>query len=347
MLSSLSVENTRAFSKKRFEFQPKTLVVGANGTGKSTIIELIRLLSVGKSFRTSRLDEVIQFDAPYFRATALIKSSPEGKKTSKENKIEFFYGAPFGDGAKERQLSVNSTITSLLEHVGYLPSVLFVPGDIEIILGSPSLRRKYLDSILWQVDPAFRQDYLDFTRVLRERAAVLFLLKIRRAGVDELQPWDELLERLTLSIQQKRQQYVTYLQEELKTHPIGALEFTVSYQPNQIDLAASRTQEIQSSQNLFGAHRDELEILLNGRSARRYASRGQARSGVIVLKTIEGQFLAAKTDVEPIILLDDIFSELDETNGRALLEGLGDKHQLIVTAAGSHPLLADWPRVEL
>ncbi len=341
-LKTLKLENVRGFERKTLEFGPRSVVLGANGTGKSTIIEAIRILSVGKSFRTSRFDELIRFDAPYLRLTG-----EREIESNKVEKLEFFYGQPFADAGKERILSINNKPADWLGYIGQFPSVLFVPSDIDLVIGPPQLRRRYLDSILWQVDAEFRSSYLDFSRVLRERSALLFLLKIKRAGLDELQPWNELIEKLTESIRQKRLDYVAYLQEGLKGKTVGDQAVAIEYQVNKAELAAVQSQEIQSSQNLYGAHRDELEVLLGDRSARRYASRGQTRTIVVILKAVESRYLAAKSGQAPLLLLDDMFSELDEENSRYLFESFEPDYQVILTSIKSQPLIKDWQTIKL
>ncbi|HSX41777.1 MAG TPA: DNA replication and repair protein RecF [Candidatus Saccharimonadales bacterium] len=351
-LTTLKLENVRAFERQSWEFGPRSVILGANGVGKSTIIEAIRILSVGKSFRTSRFDELIRFEAPYCRIIGE-RSETEGEASSSASlrvpaaKVEFFYGQPFADAAKERILTINSKPADWLGFIGQFPSVLFVPSDIDLVIGPPQLRRRYLDSILWQVDAEFRQNYLDFSRVLRERAALLFLLKIRRAGLDELQPWNELIQQLSAAIQTKRQQYIEYLQKQLKGQLVGGQKVAVEYQPNQAELAAVQNQEIQSSQNLYGAHRDELEILLGDRSARRFASRGQTRTIVVMLKTVESRFLAFKSGQAPLLLLDDMFSELDDENSRYLFDSFEPDYQVILTSIKTQPLIKDWQTIKL
>lgn len=340
-LSLLKLENFRGFERQTVSLAPRTVVIGANGTGKSTLIEALRLLSVGKSFRTSRLDELIRFEAPFFRLAA------DRELGEKSQTVEFFYGQAFPDSPKERQLSVNSQNRDWLSFVGQFPSVLFVPSDIDLIYGSPQLRRRYLDSILWQVSPQFRADYLDFSRVLRERSALLFMLKIHRANRDELQPWNELIEKLSQAIQSQRQKYVTYLSAGLASRKVGGAAVMVVYQPNDVRLAAVEAQEIQSAQNIYGAHRDELEILLGGRSARRFASRGQARTIIVMLKAVEGRFLAEQTEQAPLLLLDDMFSELDEENSRILFDDLPAAYQVILTTISPQALTKDWSAVKL
>ncbi len=343
-LVSVALQNCRSLHNKTFKFSDRTVIIGDNGTGKSTLIEAIRLLSIGKSFRTSRLEEIISFNQAYFRLQAK-RNLPE------EQSIDFFYGQAFTEGPSgERSLTVNGKTLSLLDFVGNFPSVLFVPSDIEIVMGMPQIRRKYVDGVLWQVDAEFRQNYLDLNRVLKERAALLFMVKINRADPAELQPWNELLGKLTVSVRQKRQDYVDFVsgylaKDEFQTEK--GLVYQIHYQPSVTNLAEVAAQEIKTAQNLYGPHRDDIEILLKDRSARRFASRGQARTAVVLLKVIESQFLAGKLSHQPIILLDDMFSELDPANAEFLFGQLPPTSQVVATAIKPVTFLKDWQKLIL
>ena len=343
-LARIERDNFRSFTNQKLDLAPKTVVTGGNGSGKTTLIEAIRLLSVGKSFRTSRLDEAITFEEPYFRLRA------ELTKGSRAKTIELFYGQAFAEQAtKDRILTVNSKAISTLDFVGTLPSVLFIPSDVEIVSGLPGLRRRYLDGILWQVSAEFRQDYLDMGRVLKERSAILLMIKINRAARAELEPWNELLLAITERIRLKRQSYITFINNwlEKETADQKELDLTVSYVVGAAALEPVERQEIQLAQNLFGPHRDELDIVWQARSARRYASRGQARTAVILLKTGEAVYLATELKQPPLILLDDMFSELDETHRELLLAKLPSDGQIIATTIRPQPLLKDYEALKL
>lgn len=342
-IGAVSLQNFRSFTNFTADLHPKTVVIGANGSGKSTLVEAIRLLSVGKSFRSSRLDEAIRFDEPFFRITTKVTGERAGS-------VELFYGQAFAEQlVKDRVLSVDGQQQAAMEFVGTLPSVLFVPSDVDIVMGSPQGRRRYIDGILWQQDPEFREQYVRMGKILKERAASLFLVKINRAGLDELQPWNELLQAVTVFIRGRRQAYITILTEQLakENRRISGFTPTVRYQIAAEELAPVQSQEIKTAQNLYGPHRDEIEIELNGRSARRYASRGQARTVVLLLKIIEAGYLAEKLVVEPVILLDDILSELDEKNSQFLIEHLPSASQIIATSIQPQTLFNGWKEVLL
>ncbi len=339
----LRLEHFRSFADSTFDVSAKTALVGNNGAGKSNLIEALRLLSVGKSFKTSRLDDAIRFGEPFFRLGWL--SSVEPKEVS------FFYGTPYPtEPTKERVLRVNGQDTAWSDYWGRRPSVLFIPDDIEIVTGAPQLRRRYLDSILWQTSAAFRHEHLEIGRVLRERSALLFMVKVNRASRDELHPWNELLLNLTKKIRAHRQQFVTFLEQDLTRSPkIFASDATVTvrYDSTQTEPAAVLNEEIRLGQNLIGPHRDELDVRFNDQAARRFTSRGQARAIVVMLKLAEARFLEKTTEQPPLILLDDMFSELDLPTAAALFSQFGPDDPIVATSIAPNPLIAKWQTISL
>lgn len=340
MIGALTLENFRNFTEKGLAFTERTFITGSNGAGKSTVLEAIRILSVGKSFRTSRTEEVIRFDHQYCRLVARIQGDQE---------LELFYGSQFESVTlKERRLTYQGNVVSWTEFLGVFPTVLFTPNDLEVVLGGPDVRRKYLDSVLWQVSAEYRRSQLEFWQVLRERSALLFMVKINRASPDELQPWNELLVKLTNTIRSARISYIEYLNGWLEASsqlPVATLRVKYQFDKKPIDEFVS--QEIKTAQNLFGAHRDELVISYDDFSARRFASRGQSRLTVAHLKAAEADYLREKTGNPVTVLLDDAFSELDTKNTLRLLKLFDDKHQLILTSAESLKLPDEWSTIKL
>lgn len=342
-LSKLELESFRNFSQAKLRFTPPTAIIGANGVGKSNLLEAIRLLSVGKSFKTNRLDEAIRFDQLYFRLAGSWKADDK-------QEIEFFYGRQFADSPlKERRLTVNGKPINLLDFFGRAPTVLFIPSDLNLILGSPRERRQFMDGIFWQLDRQFRQDHLELNRILIERLALLSAIKYGRSVKGELKPWNELLGRLTSSIQKKRQGLVGHLGEHLallSSQLKRRFDLRLRYQSNLQSPETVLESELRLSQNLIGPQRDELEITLNGRTARRYASRGQIRSAVILLKLAEINYLEEKL-TPPLVLLDDLTSELDHQHTEELLSLFLNRRQIIITSLKELNLLKDWQIIKL
>jgi len=340
MVESLTIERCRNFDSREFRLFPRTIITGANGVGKSTILEAIRVLSVGKSFRTGRLDELIRFDERHFRLEALI---------NRQQKVEFFYGSQFElSEGRDRQLTYQGNSIAWTDFLGAFPTVLFTPNDMEIVLGSPDVRRRYLDSVLWQVDPNYRQSQLEFAKGLREKAALLFMVKINRASPDELTPWNALMTGLTEVIRAARLRYIAYLNDSLASRLKGQdAKITIKYQADPRPAEEMINQEIKTAQNLYGAHRDEMMIEFDAFSARRYASRGQSRLVVAYLKAAEADYLRERTQNPVTVLLDDAMSELDNRNTRKLLELFQPDHQLILTSAATLDLPKDWETIKL
>lgn len=342
MLKKLALESFRGFEQRSFSFGAKNVLIGPNGSGKTSVLEAIRLLSVGKSFRTSNLAEAITFEKPFFRLTAELSAE-------KKTELGLFYGLQFPGEPLEKQQTVNRKAVTLLESLGLLPTVLFVPNDLEVVLGSPQARRQYLDGILFQTNKEFRLKHLELSGVLRERSALLFMVKINRASSDELRPWDELLTNLTEFIRAARQNYLNDANAWIgQAHQDNRIktEIKLSYVVGEESLEKVREREIATAQNLYGPHRDDCQIDFLGRSTRRYSSRGQARVVLSALKAAEVAIIAKRL-TEPLILLDDLFSELDEDNALSMLELFADSGQVIITTATPRPLLKTYATIDL
>ncbi|MEX2012594.1 MAG: DNA replication and repair protein RecF [Patescibacteria group bacterium] len=340
-VTALRLEHFRNQPDRKLTLAPKTIITGDNGSGKTSVLEAIRVVSVGKSFRTSKIEDLTEFDQPYLRVSL----------TAKSKKYEFFYGNQFSeDPSVERRLTVGGKPITYMEFLGMLPSVSFVPKDVDIITEQPSLRRQFIDGILWQSDPEFRRNQIDYNQVLRERSQLLFFLKINRASIDELQPWDELLLNLAQKIRRAREEFVKFATATIKelsdTLP-GKIAVELSMEVSADTMADLQQQEIRLGHNLFGPHRDDLKILTNDRLARRFASRGQARSTIALLKAIEAKYLERQIETTPIILLDDLVSELDEENVDWLFSIYGDKFQLIATSVKKLNAFKGWEELKI
>lgn len=343
LLGEITLDNWRNFSKRKQGFDKHNLIIGDNGVGKTNILEAIRFLSVGKSFRAGQTDEVVNFGAKFTRLQA--KMEHEGKVKS----IEFFYGQSIeGVMTPERQLLFGGKIVSWLDFFGKFPTVLFLPTDIEIVLGSPSSRRRFLDGTIWQIDPEYRLATLELGQILKERSAVLWQIKRGRADRDELAPWTQMLTKASIVIQERRERYLDFLNEQL--HDLAKrinreMDVALAFLPNSLEISAVSEREIASGQNLIGAHRDDFKIMFRGRGARQFSSRGQARSIALLLRVSEAKYLASQLALNPIVLLDDILSELDEKTSRAFFPLLSG--QVIATLTHRVGYLDDWKEILL
>lgn len=245
----------------------------------------------------------------------------------------------------ERRLQHNGKATPLIDFLGVLPTVSFIPKDVDIVTDEPALRRQYVDGILWQAHKSFRRDYLEYHRVLRERARLLFFLKHNRADIAELQPWNQLLSDYAGKIRRKRVEFAEFAQKSISTFQKdipGKIIVTVDWEIGEETLEQLQAQEIRTGHNLFGPHRDELKITCNDQLARRFASRGQARSIIALFKAVEAKYLEKHSDNPPIILLDDLVSELDTENCAWLFSLYGDSYQILATSVAKEPIFDGW-----
>lgn len=307
MISKLGLQNFRNYTQKEFEFGNKTLIVGENGVGKTNILEAIYLLATGKSFRADRDSEIIKYDCQF----AIVKSDGLQITITDRKKFEV-------NGVSRRQM----------DFVGKLRSVLFAPQDMELVTGSPSHRRKYLDFVICQKDREYRRCLLSFEKGLRQRNKLLSMIREGLANRSQLYFWDKLLI--------KNGDYITLKRGEYLQSLVG--DYTTFYDKSIITeerLKQYEVEEVAAATTLVGPHRDDFVINFSNKDISKYGSRGEQRMAILWLKQGEIKFLGD----DPILLLDDIFSELDHKH-RELVSNLVRSYpgQVIATTADEHLL---------
>lgn len=307
MISKLGLQNFRNYTQKEFEFGNKTLIVGENGVGKTNILEAIYLLATGKSFRADRDSEIIKYDCQF----AIVKSDGLQITITDRKKFEV-------NGVSRRQM----------DFVGKLRSVLFAPQDMELVTGSPSHRRKYLDFVICQKDREYRRCLLSFEKGLRQRNKLLSMIREGLANRSQLYFWDKLLI--------KNGDYITLKRGEYLQSLVG--DYTTFYDKSIITeerLKQYEVEEVAAATTLVGPHRDDFVINFSNKDISKYGSRGEQRMAILWLKQGEIKFLGD----DPILLLDDIFSELDHKH-RELVSNLVRNYpgQVIATTADEHLL---------
>ncbi len=317
-----------------------TVFIGANGIGKTNILEAIRTLSVTKSYRVDKDRDTIEWDQPYSRVVW------EG-----EPKIEFVITVD-GPIAK-KVMKRDGVITPLNDMYGTLPTVLFSPETMELVTGSPQERRRFLDTLLCQADHVYLDNLLTYRKVLRERHFVLLRINQGLGSSDELDFWDHELIRTGVYIMEQRTILVSKLNESLKQvypqfladrHQLVAIRYEPTVEPTQFaqKLLSSRGWDCKSGSTRFGPHRDELRFILDDRDITLFASRGEVRSVVLATKLAEATYLSEQSPNKPTLLLDDVFSELDASRRKLLLE-LISPFQSIITTTDEAFVAADLP----
>ena len=325
ILKTLRVQNFRTHSDFILEIGEKsTLISGANGSGKTSLLEAIYFALQGTSFRSSDKEILKNDGSSWFRID--LKDSKDSLRTIifQKSKKQFLV-----DGNKKARLSANLRI----------PVVLFEPDDLQLLSGSPTRRRNFLDYFLSQIFPSFQLALARYNKALKQRND---LLKRDNVSKDELFPWNLMLAEYGAEIISKRQDFLELLNskiEEVYFEISGVKdEIKIDYLGEKVsknEILAILSKNIERDKILgytnFGPHKHDIQFIFNKKPAQNVASRGENRSLVLALKFIETDILADLTSKRPIVLLDDVFSELDDDRQKLLTKHFS-KYQTIITS---------------
>ena len=322
------------------------ILIGANGQGKTNLLEAVYYLSTGGNFRGNKDLELIQWGQPYFRLVGQMKK--EGSDRCYDLEI-------YLDNEKNKQLKINGVkYKSMSELHNYLRVVLFSPDDLKIIKGSPAERRRYLDVVMCQMDKSYHRLIRDYERIVVQRNNLLKELQYKKQNHNQLAVWNQYLISYGSQIIFKRIQFLKLLvpmarkvQHELTQQ---AERFTVTYHCSmgaigdfsveqiqdlfQKIVEQKQEEEIMRGTTLWGPHRDDLIFYLNSMDLKRYGSQGQQRTGILSLKMAELQVFYKCFGEYPLLLLDDVMSELDDSRRQYLIEMVKKNQiQTIITGA--------------
>lgn len=332
VLSEVRLHQFRSHHEAVFELDPAvTFIVGPNGVGKTNILEAIYILYAGKSFRDSD-EDLIQFTHDWWRVEGVIDGVTRDVRYQPSQQ-------------RSKQLHVDGANKGRLTYRQHLPVVLFEPDDLLMIHGSPSARRRFIDECIVSVLPTYRQTLAKYERSLLQRNN---LLKNKRLSSverkDSLFVWDVSLSELGSEIIKQRRVMMdriatglsdTYSYIAGKPQTLQLTYETKSHLPASSttllqELHHSLAQDTLRGITTVGPHRDDIDFVLGGVSAKHTASRGEVRSIVLSLKLAYAKIIEQQVNHPPIILLDDVFSELDDIRQKKLL-GLFEDHQCIIT----------------
>ncbi|HET9946919.1 MAG TPA: DNA replication and repair protein RecF [Patescibacteria group bacterium] len=310
-LRSVYLHQFRSYPEKKFDFSDTTtIIVGPNTAGKTNLTEAIFLLSTGKSFRGQSDSELIAFEKDIARVGGLVEEE-DGK-----TKIEVAVLSPAAtNGRFGKKYFINGVAKTRLSFRGVLPTVLFRPEELDIVIAGPSLRREFLDTVLETVDRDYYHARIAYEKALRQRNALLGLAKeTGRRNTSQFSYWDNMVITHGQIISQKRQEFIEYLNSAQKE----VMDITVGYDHSIISeerLAQYSDAEVGAGTTLVGPHRDDFFITTsqNGqeRDVKQFGSRGQQRLVVLQLKLLQIAYVSEKLGKKPLLVLDDIFSELD------------------------------------
>ena len=329
MLVSISLQQFRSYNKYSLDLDPSlTYIIGPNTAGKTNILEAIQLLSSGKSFRGVMDREMIMWGNEYARITV--------KTDDDDLEILLTVGTIGSKKTPRKRYLVNGIGRRISDTVSNLPTVLFSPEDLDIVRGTPSLRRKYLDQVLIQVNPSYHRNLLLYEKALRQRNKLLSLIHDELATSEQLFYWNAKLIESGTVIHEARETYLLYQ----NSITLDSKLFTVEYDHSIINadrLKEYAEEEIAAKATLVGPHRDDFSMKLKKSKndtvrLDSFGSRGEQRLGVLWLKMGALRFIETTLEQQPLLLLDDIFSELDEVHQQLVLTLLST-YQTIITSA--------------
>jgi DNA replication and repair protein RecF len=337
LLHWLELRNYRNYG--RLDLEPGSqlnLFLGANGQGKTNLLESVAMLALSSSPRARRDAELVGPLAPEARIAAVVES---GSRRS-EVRISVLLD---GERAR-RRIEVDGQPRRAVDLPGLFRVTLFWPDDLSLVKSGPEHRRRLLNQMLVQVEPGYARCLGRYGRVLEQRNSLLKRVGAGEQPVSALDVWDLELARLGSELTAARRRAVTVLREGAATaHAAisGGEVLELGYQGPPPDLLAavekSRGEDLRRGSTSVGPHRDDLEILLGGREARGFASQGQQRTAVVSIKLAEADLVAEMTGERPVLLLDDVLSELDGDRRRALLESLSEPGQVVITSVEADP----------
>lgn len=331
-ISRLHLEQFRNIeSLSVFPCETVNIIYGDNAQGKTNLLEAIWLLSGAKSFRGAKDADLIRFG----ESRALIESDFFCAGRQQTSKIQL-------EGKKTAWLN-DIRQDSITAFAGIFTTVVFSPSHLGLVKDGPAGRRKFLDTSICQITPRYIGMIGQYQRILLQRNTLLKDISYASALLDTLDIWDEKLSALGGVIIRMRMEYTRRLQKEAEDIYKGiSMEresFSLDYRPFELPVQEGQTQreisslllekmmqnrseDLRSGSTGIGPHRDDLEISINGRSVRSFGSQGQQRSSVLALKLAESRCIGDILGERPVILLDDVMSELDQNRREYLLNHL-------------------------
>lgn len=331
-LTQLNVQDFRNVSSASLKFEGlRTFFWGQNGQGKSNLLEAIGMLPALRSFRTRDTKTLIRHDCD--RAGLFFRVD---QPSSHESEITINLSA------KGKQLSVDGDpVRTLKEHIGMFPMVVMASDDIQLIRGGPAIRRRFLDEALAAIDKNYFTTLARFKSALKERNHAL---RMARQNTGLIGSFDKALAPVAMDLMQLRRKYCkqlnTYLVNNYATvsgkRDHAELKYCANLGDVTVDdmlasLIKSRERDIRFATTHIGPHRDELELLLDGRSVRDYGSEGQQRSVTLGLRLAQKQLSKNITGITPVVLADDVIGELDDERRDGFWEAVGNESQVFAT----------------
>lgn len=344
-INNIILENYRNIENLSLDFDNVNIIYGENAQGKTNLIEAVYLFTGAKSFRGVKDKELIKFGSDFS------KLKIDFVNNSRQQTAEIII-------KNKREAVLNGVKKKSPVMLGEeLKAVIFSPVHLSMIKDGPAERRKFVDNALCQIKSGYRNVLKEYSKALNQRNILLKDMAINNSLADMLYIWDKSFAKYAAKIIYQRQKYIEALipfakeifnglskgKEDIDIVFSGAFDYknlTAEEIEKKLIIALqnNRSADILNRITVIGPHRDDLEIYINGKSARKFGSQGQQRSCVLALKLAEASLLREKTQDKPVALLDDVMSELDESRQDYILNHIKD-WQVFITCCDANTVL--------
>ena len=342
IIKSIRLINFRNYEKQEVEFHPKlNIITGKNAQGKTNLIEAINLLSLSKSFRTKREQEMVMEGKDFFSVKGVFE------KKDKDYSVEIIQNTENNTSKKYFINGIEKT--KIIDLLGEVYTIVFSPEDIEIVKGSPEKRRSFLDREIILLRPLYYKKLSKYKKLLMRRNVIL---KKETIDYNLLEVFDEALAEAGSEVIAERLAYIEILREAGKENENKITKesenLDIKYESN-INIAGkkekedlrkiigeeiknTREKDIKIGSTEKGPHRDDFKLYVNDKELKIYGSQGQKRTAALALKLAEDKLIKNEIGEDSIILLDDVMSELDAERQKSIIEGFSE-NQIFITAA--------------
>lgn len=332
-LKNLKLVNFRNFSKLDLDLEKTSLLIGENAQGKSNFLEAIYFLATTKSPRAEKDVQLIKDG----ETSCFVEGEVE--EGGDITKLEIGMQIREQGNGLEKRVKVNGVPRRSVDYIGNLVVVHFSPEDINLVTGSPSLRRWHVDLCLAQIDKLYKNSLTKYHEAIVSRNRILKKIKEGLAKTDQLIFWSQQVLDFGIVVSEKRRHFFETI-NELKDDT----QFKFNYQESV--LTAERLQEylgreIMAASTLIGPHRDDFSFYFKGKNMAHFGSRGEQRTAVLDLKLAELQFIKQYKNTSPLLLLDDVFSELDTAHREYIISAVSGQ-QTIISAVENEQIPASF-----
>ena len=345
-LLSLAIEHFRSYERLSLQFSDaaEQMFMGENGAGKTNIIEAISFLSMGRSCLHVQSEDALRWGEDFFRISAETISDDQTVQ-----KIEYVWQR---SPRRQSAMFVRDIRTPLLQFIGVVPTIIFLPQHLDLFTGPPGERRAFLDALLSQLKPTFAASRLEYEHILKQRNAVITRVADGLSGLEELSLWDSRLARAAAELTLDREEVVGLFNQNISSivSSLGEKhwsEIQMVYQRKTHEMSVEGIEQemlqllsdVQSRDlalrvTTVGPHREDWSLRAQGHSIAVFASRGQQRAAFLALLLSSADHFTVVRHERPVILLDDVFSELDDRHQSSLLSSLS-QHQVCITTTHS------------